>query len=162
MKRVDVCPMTTPEYNGWWSRRWQQEIQEENAKADHWERKFQEMQMRNEALERSLAESQKEKCRLKARVVELGRSLHHNRSHNSAIELQSSLNKIEEMKGNIKKLESVLQNCELRIELLEAREGHWKVELHHSHDQVKNKDYLMYESIVQIREVADHLQTLAV
>ncbi|KAH1092331.1 hypothetical protein J1N35_019588 [Gossypium stocksii] len=81
---------------------------------------------------RSLAESQKEKCGLKVKVAELGRSLHHLQSHNSAIELKSSLNKIEEMKGKIEELESVLQNCELQIEHLEAREGHWREELHHS------------------------------
>ncbi|KAH1032997.1 hypothetical protein J1N35_045171 [Gossypium stocksii] len=37
---------------------------------------------------------QKEKCGLNAKVAELGRSLHHLRSRNSAIELKSSLNKI--------------------------------------------------------------------
>ncbi|KAH1032996.1 hypothetical protein J1N35_045170 [Gossypium stocksii] len=64
------------------------------------------------------------------------------------------------MKGKIEGLESALQNYELRIEHLEAREGHWKEELHHSQDQLRNKDYLMGEAIVQIREVADHLQDL--
>ncbi|KAA3467285.1 hypothetical protein EPI10_002310 [Gossypium australe] len=144
------------------SEKWQREIPEEKAKADHWEKKFQEMQMQNEALERSLAESQKEKCGLKARMAELGRSLHHHLSRDSAIELTSSLKKIEEMKGKIEELESALHNCELRIELLEVREGRWEEELHHSHDQVRNRDYLMGEAIIQIREVADHLQTLAV
>ncbi|KAH1047041.1 hypothetical protein J1N35_037825 [Gossypium stocksii] len=110
---------------------WQQEIQEEKVKAGQWERKFKEIQARNEILEKSLAESQKEKCGLKARVAELGRSIHHHRSRNSAIELKASLNQIEEMKGKIDRLESVLQNCELCIEQLEARKGHWKEELHH-------------------------------
>ncbi|KAA3472984.1 hypothetical protein EPI10_023399 [Gossypium australe] len=76
-------------------------------------------------------------------------------------ELKLSLNKIEEMKGKIERLESALQNCELRIEQLEAREEHWKEELHHSYDQVRSRDYLMGKAIVQIREVVDHLQTLA-
>ncbi|MBA0853364.1 hypothetical protein Goshw_016413 [Gossypium schwendimanii] len=40
-------------------------------------------------------------------------SLHQYRSHNSAIELKVSLNKIEELKGKIEELEVVLQNCEL-------------------------------------------------
>ncbi|KAA3483743.1 pericentrin-like [Gossypium australe] len=65
------------------------------------------------------------------------------------------------MKGKIEELESVLHSCELRIELLETREGRWEKELHHSHNQVRNRNYLMGEAIVQIREVADHLQTLA-
>ncbi|KAH1098825.1 hypothetical protein J1N35_015746 [Gossypium stocksii] len=114
------------------------------------------------SLERSLAKSQKEKSGLKARVAELGRSLHQHRSCNSAIELKASLNQIEEMKDKIGRLESALQNCELRIEQLKVREGHWKEELHHFQEQVRNRDYLMGEAIAQIREVADHLQTLAV
>ncbi|KAA3483243.1 paramyosin-like [Gossypium australe] len=130
------------------SEKWQHEVQEEKAKADHWEKKFLEMQMQNEALEKRLAESQKEKSGLKDRVAELGRSLHHHRSHNSVNELKSSLNKIEEMKGKIEILESALQNCELQIEQLEAREGHWKEELHHSYDQVRSRDYPMGEAIV--------------
>ncbi|KAA3480426.1 golgin subfamily A member 5-like [Gossypium australe] len=143
------------------SEQWQQEVQEEKAKAEYWERKFREMQARNEALKKNLAESLNENGELKARVVELGRSLHHHRNRNSAIELRASLKKIEEMKGKIEELESALHSCELRIELLETREGHWKEELHHSHYQVRSRDYLMGEAIVQIREVADHLQILA-
>ncbi|KAG8500767.1 hypothetical protein CXB51_002792 [Gossypium anomalum] len=66
-------------------------------------------QWQQEALE-------KENQGLKAKVTELGRSLHHHRSHNSAAELKASLNKIEEIKRNIGRLEAALQNCELRIE----------------------------------------------
>ncbi|KAA3462836.1 spindle pole body component 110-like protein [Gossypium australe] len=127
---------------------WQQEIQEKKAKANYWERKFREMQAQNEALEKSLAESQNEKGELKARVAELGRSLHYHRSRNSKIELKSCLNKIEEMKGKIEDLEAELHSYALRIELLETRERRWKEELHHSHDQVRSRDYLMGEAIV--------------
>ncbi|KAK5824561.1 hypothetical protein PVK06_019341 [Gossypium arboreum] len=101
------------------------------------------MQAHNQALE-------KENQGLKARVTELGRSLHHHQSHNFVVELKASLNKIEEMKHNIGGLEAALQNCELWIEQLEAREGHWKEELHHFQDQVRDRDYLMREAIVQI------------
>ncbi|KAG8474778.1 hypothetical protein CXB51_031701 [Gossypium anomalum] len=103
---------------------WQQKVKEERAKAEYWEKKFQEIQAQNQALE-------KENQGLKAKVTELRRSLHHHRSRNFAVELKESLNKIEEMKHNIGELEAVLQNCEIRIEQLEAREGHWKGELHH-------------------------------
>ncbi|KAG8474234.1 hypothetical protein CXB51_033589 [Gossypium anomalum] len=122
------------------SEQWQQEVQEERAKVEYWEKKFQEMQAQNQALE-------KENQGLKAKVTELRRSLHHHRSRNSAIQLKASLNKIEEMKHDIGRLEAALQNCELQIEQLE--------------DQVRDRDYLMGEAIVQIREVADHLQDLA-
>ncbi|KAK5835396.1 hypothetical protein PVK06_011084 [Gossypium arboreum] len=103
------------------------------------------MQSRNQAL-------QKENQGLKTKVAELGRSLHHHRSRNLAIELKASLNKIEEMKHDIGRLEAVLQGCELRIKQLEAREEQWKGELHHLQDQVGNRDYLMGEALVQIRE----------
>ncbi|KAA3473943.1 RNA-directed DNA polymerase (Reverse transcriptase), Ribonuclease H [Gossypium australe] len=141
--------------------KWQQEVQEEKAKADYWERKFREMQVINEALEKNLAENLNEKGELQARVTELGRSLHHHRSRNSVIELKASLNKIEEMKVRIEELESVLHSCELRIECLETRERHLKEELHRLHGQVRNRDHLIEVAIVQIQEVADHLQTLA-
>ncbi|KAK5771507.1 hypothetical protein PVK06_047722 [Gossypium arboreum] len=134
---------------------WQQEIQEERAKAEYWEKKFQEMQSRNQVLE-------KENQGLKTKVAELGRSLHHHRSRNLAIELKASLNKIEEMKHDIGRLEAALQGYELRIEQLEAREEQWKGELYHLQDQVRNRDYLMGEALVQILEVAEHLQDLAV
>ncbi|MFQ6654997.1 hypothetical protein Gotur_025739 [Gossypium turneri] len=119
------------------SEQWREEIREERNRSDRWERKFQEVQTRNEALEKSLSESQKEKGELKDRVVELEGSLCQHRSRNSVIELKSSLSKIEEMKGKIEELE---QHCEV----------------------VRNSDHVMGEAVVQIREVADHLQTLAV
>ncbi|MBA0872013.1 hypothetical protein Goshw_004626, partial [Gossypium schwendimanii] len=48
------------------------------------------------------------------------------RSRNFAIELKVSLNKIEELKRKIEELETALQNCELRVELLETNNEHWK------------------------------------
>ncbi|KAG8478262.1 hypothetical protein CXB51_028027 [Gossypium anomalum] len=97
------------------SKQWQQEIQEEMVKTEYWEKKFQEIQSHNQALK-------KENQALKTKVAELGRSLHHHRSRNSVIEVKASLDKIEEMKHNIGRLEAALQDCELRIEQLEARE----------------------------------------
>ncbi|MFQ6650264.1 hypothetical protein Gotur_022239 [Gossypium turneri] len=84
------------------------------------------------------------------------------RNRNSAVELRASLNKIEEMKGKIEELESVLQSCELWVELLEVNEERWKEQLHHSQNQITNRDYIMGETVAQIQEVADHLQTLAI
>ncbi|MFQ6652246.1 hypothetical protein Gotur_024203 [Gossypium turneri] len=106
--------------------------------------------------------SQKEKGELKDRVVELEGSLHQHRSRNSIIELKASLSKIEEMKGKIEKLEAALRSCEVWIEHLEAKEGCQNEQLHYFQDQVRNRDRVMGEAMVQIREVADHLQTLAV
>ncbi|MFQ6665775.1 hypothetical protein Gotur_032391 [Gossypium turneri] len=116
----------------------------------------------NEALEKSLSESQKEKGKLKDRVTELERSFYQYRNQNSVIELKASLSKIEEMKQRIEELETALQNCEIRIKHLEANENRNKEQLHYFQNQVKNRDHIMEEAVVQIREVADHVQTLAV
>ncbi|MBA0828588.1 hypothetical protein Goarm_013248 [Gossypium armourianum] len=71
-----------------------------------------------------LLESRDEKVGLKARITELERSLQQYRSHNSVIELKASLTKIEELKEKIEELEAALQNCELRVELLETNNEH--------------------------------------
>ncbi|MFQ6659887.1 hypothetical protein Gotur_028612 [Gossypium turneri] len=117
---------------------------------------------RNEALEKSLSESQREKGELKDRVTDLERSLRQYRNQNFAIKLRASLSKIEEMKKRIEELETALQNYEIRIEYLEADEDRNKEQLHYFQNQVRNRDHIMGEAVVQIREVADHLQTLAV
>ncbi|MFQ6668727.1 hypothetical protein Gotur_034273 [Gossypium turneri] len=66
------------------------------------------------------------------------------------------------MKGKIEELESALQRCELRVELLEVNDEHWKEQLHHSQNQIRNRDYIMGEAVAQIREVTDYLQTLVI
>ncbi|MFQ6670597.1 hypothetical protein Gotur_035453 [Gossypium turneri] len=127
-----------------------------------WERKFQEAQTRNEALEKIVLESRNEKGELNTRVAKLEKTLHHYRNRNSAIELRASLSKIEEMKRRVEELEAALQNCETRIELLEASEKHRKEQLHFFQNQVRNIDHIMGEAVAQIQEVADHLQILEV
>ncbi|KAK5785300.1 hypothetical protein PVK06_039869 [Gossypium arboreum] len=74
----------------------------------------------------------------------------------------ASLSKIEELKGKIEELETVLQNCELQVELLEANNEQWKKQLHQPQDQVRDRDYVISTALAQVREVADHLQTLTV
>ncbi|MBA0875305.1 hypothetical protein Goshw_029500 [Gossypium schwendimanii] len=73
------------------------------------------------------------------------------------MELRVSLSKIEEIKERIEELESTLQNCEIRIEYLETNENRQNEQLHHFQNQVRNRDHIMGEAVVQIREVADHL-----
>ncbi|MBA0728108.1 hypothetical protein Golax_001040, partial [Gossypium laxum] len=82
--------------------------------------------VREEALKRDLLESQDEKVGLRAWVAKLKRSLHQHRSCNFAIELIASLTKIKELKRKIEELEATLQNCELRVELLETKNEHSK------------------------------------
>ncbi|MBA0798622.1 hypothetical protein Gohar_009197 [Gossypium harknessii] len=57
---------------------------------------------------RDLLERENEKVGLRARVVELERSLYQYHSRNSAIEFKGNLNKIEELKRKIEELETAL------------------------------------------------------
>ncbi|MFQ6660918.1 hypothetical protein Gotur_029258 [Gossypium turneri] len=120
------------------------------------------MQRRNEALEKSLSESQKEKGELKDKVIVLEGCLRQYRNRNLAKELKASLSKIEEMKKRIEELEMTLQNYEIQIKYLKANESRNDEQLCYYQRQVRNRDHLMEEAVVQIREVADHIQTLAV
>ncbi|XP_016740133.1 coiled-coil domain-containing protein 102A-like [Gossypium hirsutum] len=83
---------------------------------------------------------------------------------NEALEkkLKACLSKIEEMKKRIEELETALQNCEIRIKHLEVNENRNNEQLHYFQNQVRSRDHIMEEAVVQIREVADHVQTLAV
>ncbi|MBA0672351.1 hypothetical protein Goklo_025220, partial [Gossypium klotzschianum] len=74
------------------------------------------------------------------------------------MELRASLGKIEEMKEIIEELETTLRNCEIWIEYLEANEDCQNEKLHYFQNQVRNRDHIMGEAVVQIREVADQLQ----
>ncbi|MFQ6662515.1 hypothetical protein Gotur_030341, partial [Gossypium turneri] len=65
------------------------------------------------------------------------------------------------MKERIEELETTLRNCEIRIEYLEANEDCQNEQLHYFQNQVRDRDDIMGEAVVQIREVADHPQTLA-
>ncbi|MFQ6669460.1 hypothetical protein Gotur_034698 [Gossypium turneri] len=78
------------------------------------------------------------------------------------MELKASLSKIEEMKKRVEELKIALQNCEIWIEYLEANESRNNEELHYFQNQVRSIDHIMGEAMAQIREVADHIQTLAV
>ncbi|MFQ6668408.1 hypothetical protein Gotur_034065 [Gossypium turneri] len=144
------------------SEQWRQEVQEEKAKAGRWEERFQEAQMQNRSLEKSLLENQDERDKLKARMAELEKIVYQYRNHNSVAELQASLSRIEQMKKTIEELEIALQNSEARIEYLEASKDHQNEQLHYFQNQVRSRDHIMGEALVQVREVADHLQTLAV
>ncbi|XP_040940769.1 myosin heavy chain, cardiac muscle isoform-like [Gossypium hirsutum] len=144
------------------SEQWRKEVQEEKNKADRWETRFQEVQTQNETLKKSLSENQKEKGELENRVSELEESLHRHRNRNSVMELKASLSRIEEMKRRIEELEATLRSCEMRIEHMRSNEDRQTEQLHYFQNQVRDRDQIMGEAVLQIREVADHLQTLAV
>ncbi|MBA0753919.1 hypothetical protein Gogos_019890 [Gossypium gossypioides] len=85
----------------------------------------------SEQWQKILSENQKEKGKLKNRVAELKRSLRQYQNRDSAIELRTSLSRIEEMKKRIKELETALQNCEIRIEYFEANKDRHNEQLHY-------------------------------
>ncbi|XP_052484790.1 uncharacterized protein LOC105795679 [Gossypium raimondii] len=144
------------------SEQWRQEVKEEKAKIVQWEKKFQDARARESVLEKNLLECRNEEARLKAQIAELERSLHLCRSRNSMIELRASLSKIEELKEKIEELEDALRNSKLRVEFLERRNEQYQEQFHHLQSQIRDRDYVMGEAVTQVREVADHLQTLAV
>ncbi|MFQ6656669.1 hypothetical protein Gotur_026676 [Gossypium turneri] len=115
----------------------------DSLKADYKNLRFQEVQAQNEALKKSLSENQKEKGELENRVTELEGSLHWHRNRNSIIELRASLNRIEEMKEKVEELEAALQNCEIRIEYLEANEDRQNEQLYYIQNQVRDRDHIM-------------------
>ncbi|MFQ6655139.1 hypothetical protein Gotur_025831 [Gossypium turneri] len=78
----------------------------------------------------------------KKKVAELERSLHQYHSHNSAIELKASLNKIEEMKGKIEELEAALQNFELRDQLVKVQQD--------MRDQIQESQRSMISQLTQL------------
>ncbi|MBA0756300.1 hypothetical protein Gogos_021880 [Gossypium gossypioides] len=61
--------------------------------------------------------------------------------------LKASLNKIEELKRNIEELETALQNCELRVKLLETNNEHWKEHFQCSQGQIRDRDHIMDEAM---------------
>ncbi|MBA0753541.1 hypothetical protein Gogos_021266 [Gossypium gossypioides] len=121
----------------------------------------QKLETRNEALEKSLSKNRKEKGELKDRMTKLEISLRQYRNQNSAIELRASLSRIKEMKKRIEELETTLQNSEIQIKYLKANKDRHNEQLHYFQNQVRNRDHIMGEAVVQIREVVDHMQTLA-
>ncbi|MBA0682654.1 hypothetical protein Goari_024354 [Gossypium aridum] len=71
-------------------------------------------------------------------------------SHNSSIELKASLNNIEELNGKIEELDATLKNCELRVELLETNNEHYKEELQRFQGQIRDRDHIIGETVTQV------------
>ncbi|MBA0756590.1 hypothetical protein Gogos_020672 [Gossypium gossypioides] len=160
MKGFAANPMTTPKYNWWWGKRVNDNVpmsSQENIRpiAKHLQKLEAEKMIKGKnKVEEDLGslKTYYKKLRLSMRTV----------GRNSAIELKASLNKIEELKGKIEKLKTALQNCELRVEFLETNNEHYKEQLQRSQGQIRDRDHIMDKAVTQVREVADHLQTLVV
>ncbi|MBA0625953.1 hypothetical protein Godav_003697 [Gossypium davidsonii] len=121
MKRFAANLMTTPEYDWWWGKRINDNVPsscEENTRPIE------------EHLQVIPSELEIVKQYFEKKSLELGKMIE--KFRNSVIELKVSLTKIEKLKGTIEKLEVALQNFELRVELLETSNEHWKEQLEHS------------------------------
>ncbi|MBA0567889.1 hypothetical protein Golob_005423, partial [Gossypium lobatum] len=107
MKRFTTNPMMTPEYDWWCVRDRKARLQKKEFTVREKDRKV------RRGKDSARIRRRHPKVGLRARVVELERSLQQYRSHNFVIELKASLTKIEELKGKIEELEPALQNCKL-------------------------------------------------
>ncbi|KAK5840544.1 hypothetical protein PVK06_009446 [Gossypium arboreum] len=116
------------------SEQWRQEVQGEKARPGQWEKRFHDARTRENTLKKSLVEGQDERQMLVAWVAKLEKALHQHRGRKSHIELRASLSRIKDLKRKVEELESVLQDCELRIKFLESNNEQWKEQLRRSQD----------------------------
>ncbi|KAL4377666.1 hypothetical protein GQ457_02G041290 [Hibiscus cannabinus] len=141
--------------------KWKVEIQGEKDKANHWEKRYRETSSRRLALEQELTKHRAENVNLRGHVVELEESLQEYRDQSSTVNEENEL-----LRSQIDDMETALQDCQGQIanfeEIRECNDLHWQAKLERSQSQVEERDRSMIQAVAQVREVADHLQTLAV
>ncbi|MBA0881758.1 hypothetical protein Goshw_028129 [Gossypium schwendimanii] len=152
MKGLVVGPMKTPEYSEWWVKKINNNVSgpsQENSQSieehlrvvpSELEIIKQDFERRNAKLEKKIEQMEEEKTnlRLDVDVQKL-----------EADKLRKGKNKAEEeldsLKMDYKKL-----HLSMRTAWLEKNSEQWRVE-----NQVRNRDHVMGEAVVQIREVAN-------
>ncbi|GMI67401.1 hypothetical protein HRI_000409400 [Hibiscus trionum] len=148
------------------STEWKHEIQEEKERADRWEMRFNDIQGQQTTMEEELFRNRAENLSLRGRVGKLEGSLQRYRSRNHTAELKASRQENENMKRQVEDLEAALEICRGQINSFEEIQSwnnqQWQARLDQSQDRVRDRDSVMAEALVQVREVAEHLQTLAV
>ncbi|KAL4363784.1 hypothetical protein GQ457_04G023920 [Hibiscus cannabinus] len=141
--------------------KWKVEIQEEKDKANHWEKRYRETSSRRLALEQELTKHRAENVNLRGHVIELEESLQEYRDQSSTVNEENEL-----LRSQIDDMEAALQDCQGQIanfeEIRKCDDLHWQAKLERSQSQVEERDRSMIQAVAQVREVADHLQTLAV
>ncbi|GMI64732.1 hypothetical protein HRI_000142500 [Hibiscus trionum] len=117
-------------------------------------------------MEEELFRNRAENQSLRGRVSELEGSLQRYRSRNHTAELKASRQENENMKRQVEDLEAALETCRGQINSFEEVQSwnnqQWQARLDQSQDRVRDRDRVMAEALVQVREVTEHLQTLAV
>ncbi|XP_040945788.1 uncharacterized protein [Gossypium hirsutum] len=157
MKRLAMGPMTTSEYNEWREteglRKGKRKVEEDlnSLKTDY---KRLRLSVRTAGLgktsEQWHQEVQEEKTKAGRWEERFQEAQMQNRSLEKMVELQASLSRIEKMKKTIEELEVALQNGEARIEYLEANKYHQSEQLHYLQNQVRSRDRVMGQALVQI------------
>ncbi|MBA0738284.1 hypothetical protein Gogos_011667 [Gossypium gossypioides] len=139
MRRLVVGTMTTPGYNEWWVRRINDNTPKPSPKN---------------------SQSIEEHLRVVPSELEIIRQDFERKNS----DLEKKIKQMEEEKMNL-----ILDIDVQKLETEKLRKGKNKVEedldslkTDYKNNQVRNRDYIMEEAVVQIRGVADHLQTLAV
>ncbi|MBA0717808.1 hypothetical protein Golax_005590 [Gossypium laxum] len=55
-------------------------------------------------------------------------------------------------RGKIEELKATLQNCKLRVELLEMNNEHWKEQVRRFQGQIRDRDHIMAEAMTQLED----------
>ncbi|MFQ6656514.1 hypothetical protein Gotur_026584 [Gossypium turneri] len=96
------------------------------------------------------------KLRLSMRTAGLGKT-----SEQWRQEIQEGRNKADRWERRSQETQVQKETLEW-IEFLKGNGDRWKEQLYHSQSQIQNRDYIMGRAVAQIREVADHLQIMAI
>ncbi|KAL4341093.1 hypothetical protein GQ457_08G026830 [Hibiscus cannabinus] len=105
---------------------------------------------------------------LRFRIPEIAQNIHPNKQESKVRKLlpeasknrKSQFPEQREIGGKSKR--SYQGELESLKEFQEDEKARWEAQLQYSQDQVRNRDHIMNEALVQVRGVAEHLQTLAV
>ncbi|KAG8491801.1 hypothetical protein CXB51_015032 [Gossypium anomalum] len=175
---VAISPATTPEYVEWRGRRVNDNIPKPSMEEALLMEEYlpvtpSELEIMKQEFERKNLELEKRIAKLKEKDIldprrrcakDRGREETGNRRVFRSVaergprgKAQSRILGEEVPRGAIKEFD--LRERKLR---LEPGEDHLKGELHQSKEQVRDRDYLIGEAIIQIREVAEHVRDLAV
>ncbi|KAK8505748.1 hypothetical protein V6N12_024731 [Hibiscus sabdariffa] len=148
------------------SGQWRAELQQEKEKVDFWKRKHPEAETQQNLMREELTDRRVENVNLRTQISELEASLQMYENLQLEAQLAASQEENAMMKEQVEDLECSLQTCQEELEsfkeLQEYEKARWEAQLQHSQDQVRNRDHVMRKALVQIRDVAEHLQTLAV
>ncbi|KAG8490381.1 hypothetical protein CXB51_016096 [Gossypium anomalum] len=145
-KGVAISPITTPEYVEWRGRRINDNIPKPSVEGARLMEEYlqvtpSELEIMKQEFERKNLELEKRIAKLEEEKIYLSLDVNRAKIGGSLDQLQK------EVRGEKSKAEY----WERKFQELEAREDHLKEELRQSKEQVRDRDYLIGEAIIQIR-----------